>query len=65
MNLNQGWQLGTVRQYGTVRLKFCLEVWCACTLRVSYNGTGTVRRYAFGICILNVPKIPYLLLRYV
>ena len=53
----QGWQYGTVRRYGTVRLNFCQEVRYAFfvmvrvryvgTVRLLCDGTGTVRWYAF------------------
>ena len=39
----QGWQYGTVRRYGTVRLNFCQEVRYAGTVRFFCNGTGTLR----------------------
>ena len=42
---HQGWQYGTVRWYGTVRLNFCKEVRYAGTVRLFCNGTGAVRWY--------------------
>ena len=45
MLLQQGWQYGTVRRYGTVRLNFCQEVRYAGTVRFFCNGTGTLRWY--------------------
>ena len=42
---NQGWQYGTARRYGTVRLNFCKEVRYAFFVMVRVRYVGTVRLF--------------------